>query len=158
MILAATGHRPPKLGGYNLLVRRALGALAVEYLSQNRPDTVITGMALGWDQAVAGACAALDIPFIAAVPFKEQANRWPEEAQRRWQRLIAAAERVEIISEHASDRAMQQRNRWMVDHADEMLALCGTCNCIAYAAQQGVPVTNLWSRWIGGHEFGEMFG
>lgn len=152
MIIAATGHRPDKLGGYDVKTRLALGGLATEYLSRERPDKVIVGMALGWDQAVAAACVALGIPFIAALPFKEQANRWPEEAQRRWQELIGAADKVEIISTFGHARAMQQRNEWMVDRANKMVALWngdwgGTFNCVKYAQKRGVPIDNLWNRW-----------
>lgn len=164
MIVAATGHRPDKLGGYDLLPRRALGALAVEHLHYNRPTSVIVGMALGWDQAVAAACVTLGIPFIAAVPFEGQESRWPEESQQRYFRLLGHAERVEVISEYPGSRAMELRNRWMVDHADEMLALWngdllgGTANCIRYAEQRGRPITNLWRRWVGPDEFDAVLG
>lgn len=165
MINAATGHRPDKLEGtYSLLTRRALGAVAVQHLHYNRPDSVISGMALGWDQAVAGACVTLRIPFIAAVPFEGQEKRWPVEAQERYWRLLGQAERVEVVSEYPGAKAMDLRNRWMVDNAEEMLALWngdligGTANCIRYAETCGRPVTNLWSTWIGGDEFDRMLG
>lgn len=158
MTSAATGHRPDRLGGYDLKTRRALGALAVEYLHESNPSEMIVGMAQGWDQAVAAACVVLGIPFIAAVPFKEQASKWPAEAQVRWQRLLDHAAHVEIISDHPSAHALDLRNRWMVDRAGEMIALWdggltgGTANCIRYAEQQGVPFTNLWSRWVFGQD------
>lgn len=158
MIVAGTGHRPDKLGGYGNQTRLALGGLATEYLSQTQPEKVISGMALGWDQALAGAAVALGIPFIAAVPFFTQSDRWPTEAQDRYDRLLGAAETVEIIgvlhhgSEAEVNRLMQVRNEWMVDRADKMVALWdgswgGTHNCIAYARKQGVPIDNLWARW-----------
>ena len=44
MIVAATGHRPPKLGGYDQKTRRALGALAVEHPhDQVAGDPVVLG-------------------------------------------------------------------------------------------------------------------
>lgn len=157
-VVAFTGHRPDKLGGYDNKTRLALGGLATEYLAQNRPGKAIVGMALGWDQAAAAACLALDIPFIAAVPFEGQARRWPEEAQARYRWLLDMAGHVEIVtpepcySSHLVNRAMQRRNEWMVDRATRICALWdgswgGTHNCIAYARKRGVPIKNLWARW-----------
>src|SRR3546814_16271306 len=47
---------------------------------------------------------------------------------------------------------LQKRNEWMVDHADELVALwdgsrSGTGNCVAYANTSGKPVVNLWPSW-----------
>lgn len=152
MIVAATGHRPDKLGGYDDMTRRALGALAVEWLHYNRPAKVISGMALGWDQAVAAACVVLEIPFIAAVPFEGQERKWPPLAQRRYRRLLEQAAEVVVVCELYGPKTMQIRNEWMVDRADLMLALWngtfgGTHNCLEYARKKGVEFKNLWSRW-----------
>lgn len=158
MIVAGTGHRPVSLGGHGIQTRLALGGLATEYLSQLQPDKVISGMALGWDQAVAGAAVALGIPFIAAVPFASQAERWPRDSQALYYRLLNLAETVEIIGvlHHGSaaevTRLMQVRNEWMVDRTNRMVALHdgswgGTFNCLKYARKKGVPVDNLWNRW-----------
>jgi hypothetical protein len=77
MILAATGHRPDKLGGYDLSIYRKLVGLAYSYLRKQTPDVVISGMALGWDQAVAEAAVKASTPFIAAIPFRGQESKWP---------------------------------------------------------------------------------
>lgn len=153
MIIAATGHRPPKLGGYGADVRRALEALAFEYLMRQRPTSVISGMALGWDQAFAIAACQYGIPFTAAVPFEGQHLRWPIESQRRFEWLLSKAAVVKIISDHLSNHTMQARNEWMVDQANKMCALWdgsfgGTFNCLRYAKKVQRPVDNLWSRWI----------
>ena len=157
--IAGTGHRPEKLGGHGIQTRLALGGLATEYLSVQRPSKVISGMAPGWDQALAGAAVALNIPFIAAVPFAGQHKRWPAESQERYLRLLGMAEDVvnvagsfPPISGIQVSRAMQARNEWMVDRADKMVALWdgswgGTFNCVRYAEKKGVPIDNLWSRW-----------
>lgn len=160
MIVAATGHRlGPKLGGYDTKTRRALGALAVQWLHYNRPDKVISGMALGWDQAVAGAAVTLGIPFIAAIAFEGQAGHWPEEDRIRYCRLLGlASEVVNVDLERTTQdwrgagQRLDDRNRWMVDRADKMLALWngtlgGTYNCLAYAKKKGVEVENLWLDW-----------
>lgn len=158
-IIAATGHRPARLGGFDNRTRLALGGLATEYLSRERPEKVIVGMALGWDQAVAGAAWALDIPFIAAVPFPGQPDRWPEEARILYHWLLEQAESVhyvcastQILSPRQVTDLMRYRNQWMVDHCTKVVALYdgtfgGTAQTVSYAAEKGVPVDNLWRRW-----------
>lgn len=151
-VLVATGHRPHKLGGNTPRVRLALGGLATEYLSRERPAQVITGMALGWDLAVAGACVALDIPFVAAVPFEGQEIRWPDDAQTRYRDMLAAASDVQIVSPWRCSSAYQARNEWMVDRGDKLVALWdgswgGTFNCVKCAQKRGLPIDQLWERW-----------
>lgn len=153
-VLAVTGHRPDKVGGHGITARRALGAFAAERLLHLAPDEVITGMALGWDQAVAAACVLLDIPFTAAVPFRGQENLWPTEARKRYHLLLGRAKGIAYVCDEFVPRvkAMQIRNEWMVDRADRVAALWdgsfgGTHNCIVYAKKVGVPVVNLWSKW-----------
>jgi len=164
--LGVTGHRlGPRLGGFDLRTRRALGALAVEHLREIRPKRVITGMAIGWDQAVAGACVALDIPFVAAVPFPGQATRWPPETQARYRRLLESAESInytcrseQTLSARQVTDFMRYRNQWVVDNSDQIAALfdgsagSGTALTVHYAQMKGKPIENLWSRWLGGFD------
>lgn len=153
MIFAATGHRPEKLGGYGVEPR--LRNFARIQLARLKPSKVITGMALGWDQAVAAACVDLDIPYIAAVPFVGQEGQWPEAARKQYYYLINRSVQAVVVSPGSySARAMETRNRWMVDRGDEVLALFdgfvggGTANCIHYAEKKGKPVQNLWDLWV----------
>lgn len=153
MIIAATGHRPDKLGGYGIIVARKLRYLARQFLEERRPERVISGMAQGWDTAWALAADDLKIPFIAAVPCPGQERPWPPESQRLYRELLSKAAEVIIISEHYSARNMQRRNKWMVDHVDEVAALWdgslgGTANCVAYASKINKPLVNLWPRWM----------
>lgn len=153
MIVAGTGHRPPKLGGYSRPVFDALTSLAVTWLKENRPEKVISGMALGWDQALAFATVSLQIPLIAAIPFEGQENRWWKDSKRLYQYLMERAEKVEILCPNFSAQSYQIRNEWMVDNSDLMLAMYdgetkgGTFNCLVYARSKNVPVENLWNEW-----------
>jgi hypothetical protein len=67
LIVAGTGHRPDKLGGYSDDAFNLLVKIAKHWLEMNKPTRVISGMALGWDQALATAAVEVDIPFVAAV-------------------------------------------------------------------------------------------
>lgn len=161
---AFTGHRPDKLGGYDPVTRRALGGFAVDCLFHDRPDKAIVGMALGFDQAVAGACVVLGIPFVAAVPFSGQERRWPAEAQTRYKRLLAYADSVEIVADGISvSTAMQKRNEWMVDRCNKLITLWdgsfgGTCNCVAYAEKRKTPIVNWWDLWSASDELRDLLG
>lgn len=53
IVLGVTGHRPPDLGGYSEEAFKLLTSLARKHIERIGPSEVITGMALGWDQACA---------------------------------------------------------------------------------------------------------
>lgn len=147
IILAITGHRPQKLGGFDpdnaqrqgvrKAIRRALRTI--------QPDKVITGMALGVDQDVAEICIELGIPFIAAVPFLGQEKKWNERSQEHYRELLSQAEKVEVV--HDGDYAawkLLKRNEWMIDRANVLLAVWdgkpdgGTAHAVKYAATKKI--------------------
>lgn len=158
MIYAATGHRPKDIHGpftdsaiHDLLVMHA-----TEEIQKRVITAMISGMAEGWDQAVAEACLNLGIPYLAALPFVGQERLWSGRSQERYRRLCAQAHRVEVISPHTLTIAYQLRNEWMVDQAayakGEIFALHsgkpgGTGNTVQYAHDWCVPVDNVWESW-----------
>lgn len=160
MILAATGHRPDKLGGYSPRTMRALFDFAAYWMLRlpKRPDAVISGMAQGWDTAIALAALGHGIPLIAAIPFPTQSLRWPAAARTLYGELIANAARVEILSpvphsDALMRLAMDVRNRWMVDNSTDLVALWdgspgGTKNCVYYAIDVGREFANPWHEWL----------
>lgn len=154
MILAGTGHRPDKLGGYGRDIAQRLVKVAGEYLEELKPDTIISGMALGWDMALAAAAMKQDIEWWAYVPFRGQEKMWPEQSRKIYYELLGRAHAVHIICEggyHPSK--MQIRNERMVDHAAHILALWngdaqgGTWNCVNYARIMKKPIINAWEKW-----------
>lgn len=150
MKLAVTGHRPEKLGGYSPEAAARLQAFARFQISMLAPSRVISGMALGWDTAVALATLDLGIPLVCAVPFLGQESRWPFQSQQVYKSILARAEAVEIICEGGySPHKMQLRNMAMVGDCDFLLACWdgssgGTANCVAYAEGQGRPWFNCY--------------
>jgi uncharacterized phage-like protein YoqJ len=155
MIVAGTGHRPNKVGGYSEDATGNLVIIARNWLKRNvdHRDEVITGMAQGWDQALGWAAYDLGIPFIAAVPFAGQESAWPSVSQGYYNDLLKLASQVHIVSEGGyAPWKMQVRNEWMVDRCDTVLALWdgssgGTGNCIKYAEKVGKPIVNLWEAY-----------
>lgn len=142
MILAATGHRPDKLGGYGAAAVAKVDRCALAWLTTLDPSKVISGFALGWDQSVARAAIELGIPLVAALPGPWQASKWPPASQAEWRRLIVlASEVVMVCNGPYTSAAMQVRNEWMADHCDALLALWdgtpgGTANCLRYFTQR----------------------
>lgn len=154
MILSVTGHRPDKLSnayqedGFKLLVETA-----VEEIEKLKPAKVLSGMALGWDQAVCVACQELEIPYIACLPFKDQDSVWPDRSKRFWRQLCKDAEKCIIVCKGSYEaQKMQTRNEYMVDNSDQLLALWnkspgGTGNCVKYAIKQKKPIINCWENY-----------
>lgn len=156
MIVAATGHRAwaePSLTALYNLARFSLQQLV-------RPDTVISGMALGWDIAVAKAAMAEGIPVIAAVPFAGQEKRWPQTSRDEYENILRQCKEVRIVSGGSySPRKMHLRNQWMVNKCDLLLAFYdeekltgGTAACVAYANKIGRKIYNVYSpdyfKWL----------
>jgi uncharacterized phage-like protein YoqJ len=159
MVVAFTGHRPDKLGGYRLpnpvqtRVETALRRRLEQLLKAHRDLLCLSGMALGVDQWAAAACIELGVPFKAFVPFIGQESMWPEPAQRRYRHLIERASSVLLLREAppgygAAPRLLQKRNEAMVDRCELLLAVWdgspgGTANCVRYAEAIGKPVEKL---------------
>ncbi len=152
-VLGVTGHRPDKLGGYDDDVFDRLFRFAKQQLRILKPQYVITGMALGWDQAIALAAKKSGIPFLAYTPFQEQASAWPEYAQDRYNELLGYAFKVVNVGGMGYSAAkMFQRNERIVNDSDIVLALWngssgGTANCIDYADRNDIEIINCWNDW-----------
>lgn len=152
-IICGTGHRPSKLGGYGFFAQSLLIDFATFQLDRLKPKLVISGMALGWDQALAAAAWTLKIPYNAYIPFIGQEFMWPEESQKRYEELLkGAASVVNSCGEGYAAWKMQKRNEDMVNASDLVLALWngttgGTSNCVSYASKNGVEILNVWDEW-----------
>lgn len=153
MIIGITGHRPDKLGGYNdyefhhkvkLRIMAALVELGAKKL--------IAGMAQGADWLAYDAARMIGIPILAAVPFVGQESKWPWAAKIEYCKRIDEADNVVIVNPGGyAIWKMQQRNEWIVDNCDVLLAVWdgssgGTNNCINYAVNKKpiyyIPIAN----------------
>jgi uncharacterized phage-like protein YoqJ len=146
-VLCGAGHHAELLGGHDETIRRKLVQLADRWLASHEISQVISGMASGWDHALAIAALGRGIPLVAAVPFVGYEQEWPPAAQQLFHDILEMACEVNYLG------GKEQRNEWMVDRSDRVLALWNgseedtTAHCIAYARRRGKPVDNLWSRW-----------
>lgn len=145
MIIAITGHRPNKLGNdYNLTSPLIMGIKAKlqKIIEESKPTQIITGMALGIDTLWAELAIENNIPFIAAIPCKNQEGKWPQKSKDRYSKIInhPLCIRVYVSDKEYDDKCMQKRNEYMVDTCDLLIAVWdgspgGTANCVAYASQ-----------------------
>lgn len=161
MLIAGTGHRPQSLGQrWTPDLKLKMESFAIDALTERNVSEVISGMALGWDQALATAAHALDIPFIAAVPFVGQDRTWGRREREEYNFLLSKAVRTVVVCPFSLNIAYHRRNEWMVDELiqrfyrpSRLLALWngnpgGTSHCVEYAAGWMVPTDNLWDAWI----------
>lgn len=158
-VIAATGRRPDKLGGFSRPVWCSLVSHARTILEVTEPAVVISGMALGWDQAMARAALDLDIPVIAALPFVGQADRWPRHARDDYFRLMAeVTTKINVWKQPGYETedirgALLARNRWMVDNCGLVVALWGgspggTGHCVGYAKSVNRDLINGWGGFV----------
>lgn len=142
--VCVTGHRPPRIGGYDPdnEVRRWVRQALREIVDDIRPNYAYSGMALGADQDFAEICIEKGIPFVAAIPFQGQERKWPEASQLYYWRLVHQAVKiVHVCDPGYADWKMQRRNEWMVDEVGSdgiVIAVWdgsrgGTSNCVQYA-------------------------
>lgn len=154
-ICCFTGYRPHRFGfspeGLRPEhVQKALGEQIARLYAEGY-RTFITGMCVGVDLWAAEEVLALrrdhpEVELVAAIPFEGQESTWPQAARRQYQRIREACQRVEIISDTPGDKqAYLDRNRWMVDSADLVLAVydfgsqefrSGTAATVRYARRQ----------------------
>ena len=106
----------------------------------------ITGMALGVDQLFAMAALNAkeqceDIYIHAAIPCANHSGRWPKKAQDIYNKILSGCDEVYLVHNGPyNNTCMQERNEYMVDLANELIAIYdgksgGTANCIRYARE-----------------------
>ena len=148
-----TGHRPSSFSfGYdeenvNCQKLKLLMASQTQLLIENGVSTFFTGMALGVD--IWGAEMILefkkqrpDLQLIAVLPCETQANKWSVEQRERYFDTLAECDDVITLNARYTPQCMQERNRYMVDHANYILAVYngsgkgGTAYTVRYAQEK----------------------
>ena len=175
--LALTGHRPgftprnyselstseqgakrDKLWGYARQKNPQYDYVASQlrqYCIDHHIDTIISGMALGFDSLGAEVAKSLGLKLVAAVPFRGQEARWKEWSQGRYSSILQSADQIVYVNETANaysekydskqtSKWLQDRNEWMIDNADAVFALWdgsdgGTKNAVSYAYSKNRP-------------------
>ena len=126
-----------------------------EYCRDNNIDTIVSGMALGFDTIGAEVALENNLKLVAAVPFHGQERKWSAVDKERYHNILKQADSVIMVSDREVDdntpmdvivKLMNDRNEWMVDNADEVFALWdgtsgGTGNAVNYTDKSSKPIT-----------------
>lgn len=155
MRVAFTGHRPGQLNidgderserGQMLrrMIRREIAGMI-----KAGADTFLCGAAMGAD-IICGELVLAEkqtrhpeLKLVCAIPFKEQADRWPTDWKERYRQLLKGADGIVHVCDSYQNGCYHIRNRYLVDHADTILAIYngmgrgGTAYTVEYARQQG---------------------
>ncbi len=143
MKIAITGHRPIKLDNdYDLkspLIENIKKEI-VRVIEKQKPNTLITGMALGIDTLFALIAIEYNIPFIAAIPCLSHDSKWLPKSQQLYHQILDNKLcTIKLVNNLPYNHiVMQLRNQWMVDNCDMLIAVWdkssgGTANCVKYA-------------------------
>ena len=108
-------------------------------------------MAIGVDMYAAEIVLGLKasypgITLESSIPCESQAAKWSEALRDRYFDIASKCDKETLIQTHYSPDCMDKRNRYMVDHADVLIAVwdgspSGTGKTVRYAHQQGKSVT-----------------
>lgn len=112
----------------------------------------LSGMSTGFDlwaaEAVLRAREHLPVQLCCAIPFDQQADRYPPLWKRSFNRCLLAADRVFSLSRHYYAGCYAARNRFMVESS--ALLICyfdgqpgGTAQTVRMARQRGLEIVNL---------------
>lgn len=147
-----TGHR--NIEGTKDL-KETLTKLLVKLIDEGATD-FYAGGAIGFDMLCENAVIELRERFphiklhlVLPCPAEEQIVKWYESDKLEFNRLLSAADTVEICSEHYFDGCMKLRNQWLVNLAD--VCVCyysgkqrsGTGQTVRMAERQGKEIVNL---------------
>ena len=154
-----TGYRPHRFafsqdGLRPEQVQAALGE-QIRRLYDEGIRTFISGMSAGVDLWAAAEVMTLqetapEVQVIAAIPFEGQDSHWPQPLQREYRRVLAGCQEVHYLFDEKAaaedpSACYRSRNRWMVDRADTVLAVCevdvadsrtGTASTVRYARKK----------------------
>ena len=153
-ICCFSGYRPQKMdlrrweaaveeGALPRAIRRAAMAGYVVFLS---------GMSRGFDlwaaQEVLALREELGLQLWGAVPFAAQDERWEEEWQAIYRKVLAGADRVFCLSDTYTPDCMYERNRFLVEGSGRLICWYdkgtgGTANTIRLARRKGLYIDNL---------------
>lgn len=113
----------------------------------------LVGMALGFDQYCYEELLRMKGEFpqlriVACIPCGDQAARFTRAQKARYDRLCAAADERIVLYPSYVEGCMQERNRYMVDHSDLVVAYLryaggGTYYTVKYAVERGKEILYL---------------
>lgn len=101
----------------------------VEALIKAGVTTFYNGMAIGFDLISAETVLSLrkkypQVKLIACVPCYGQEKYFSDSDKKRYVKILKKADETVTLADHYYNGCMQQRDKYMVDRADVMIAYC----------------------------------
>ena len=92
-------------------------------------DTFYNGMAVGFDLCAAECVLSLKrkyphVKLIACIPCYGQEKYFSDADKKRYVKILKKADEKVTLSDHYFQGCMQQRDKYMVERADCMIAYC----------------------------------
>ena len=145
-ICAVTGHRVLR-GDFS---KERLAEALKERIKAGT-DTFLCGMALGFDLLCGETIALLketyQLRVVACITCADQSSKFSPSARRRYEALLRQCDDCVTLYERYKNGCMFERNRFMVEHCDEVLAYWqkdlkkgGTYYTVQYALRMEKPV------------------
>jgi len=149
--IGVTGHRD--IPAATLPSLRS--AMRAELADGAAGTEALSSLAAGADQLFARVALDCAVPLTAVIPGMDyEAHLGGDEVRASYRRLLSScAARVDLPAEPTHEDAYYAAGRWIVDHADRLVAVWdgrpargpgGTGDVVAYARRTGVPVRVLW--------------
>ncbi|MBR4424841.1 MAG: DUF1273 family protein [Oscillospiraceae bacterium] len=159
-VCAITGHRPQKLPWRREETDMRCAALKaalrnkLEALSGEGYCDFLSGMAEGVDTWAAELVLELRdknpaLKLHCILPCREQADKWSASARERYRKILDRADSVVYVNRSSGKTCMLERDRFLVDHAELLLAVYngeprgGTAATLRYARRGGKTVVVL---------------
>ncbi len=151
---AFTGHRPNKLPwrydetASGCIALRSVLAEQIALLAEAGVTQFLSGMAEGVDTWAALSVLELReknpaIKLHCILPCTSQAEKWSASSRDRYRSILELADSIVYVSRDSHKNCMLDRNRFLVNHADCILAVYngvwrgGTAATVRYAQKMG---------------------
>ena len=126
-----TGHRviaAEKTSALEMLIDRA-----VEYAYGEGCRDFLCGGALGFDTMAARSVIAKrikypDMRLLMVLPCKNQTDRWTERERFMYEYTLSVADEVIYISDEYTSSCMKERNLYLAENCDILIAYVGRSN------------------------------
>jgi uncharacterized phage-like protein YoqJ len=133
----------------------------VKYAYDNGCRKFITGGAIGFDTLAAREIIKFrishpDVSFILALPCVNQDENWSDGQKDAYSYTLSVADEVVYISEEYTPTCMKERNRYLVEEADILIAYAsrfasGAGQTVRMAKSLGKQVYNLYTALSDGN-------
>ncbi len=159
-ICAFTGHRPSRFPwGYDesnqeCVALKEILTGEIMRLTDIGVTNFLSGMAEGVDTWASVIVLALreknpEIKLHCILPCKTQADNWSSTSQVLYRSILEQADSIIYVSRDYHKKCMMERNKFMVNHADILLAVCreiprsGTEATINYARKMSREIITI---------------